>query len=256
MSFLARGLSNLIGIVAPVVHSFKVLKKPTKPKLIQCLHFWTIYGSFLITDWFLTTFFISCFIPFYDFFCLSFVVLLSAPHLGFASMLYTKFLAPFLRKYERRIDNVTSTVMNKVWEKLPAVAMTAPALLASVANALNSSEVAVERLEVEEIDSSIEFIQHRRPASRSVSRSRNPRLLNPIQIAPAVDQDFEMQEEEESDENDENDGGDVFYNLRDREVKQEVLDDEDFAPRVVPSPRAAASGLRSRPQTRSRSMRY
>lgn len=153
MSFLARGLSNLIGIVAPVIGSFKVLKKPTKPRLvgempfftlkiapktrffdfqIECMHYWTIYGSFLIVDWFLSTFYVSCFIPFYDFFILTFTVLMAIPHIGFASVLYTKFLAPFLRKYERRIDNISAKLMDKVWENMPIVASAVPAVLASV----------------------------------------------------------------------------------------------------------------------------
>lgn len=35
MSFLARGLSNLIGIVVPIIAAFKILKKPTNKQLVS-----------------------------------------------------------------------------------------------------------------------------------------------------------------------------------------------------------------------------
>ncbi|EFO89008.1 hypothetical protein CRE_06670 [Caenorhabditis remanei] len=251
MSFLARGLSNLIGIVAPVIHSFKVLKKPTRPKLIQCLHFWTIYGSFLICDWFLNTFFISCFIPFYDFFVLSFITLLSVPHLGFASVLYTKFLAPFLRKNERRIDGITMAVMLRLWECMPAVAMTVPAVMASIVNAFNTPMADIPQLEVEEMeDSLIEIHSQSRPSVSS--RRVSSRIVQRVQ--PALDLSFEIQDESE---NDENDGGDVFREFPVRQVKQEeILDEEervDHAPSSLRRRPAPTIAMRTRRQLRSQS---
>ncbi|EGT41365.1 hypothetical protein CAEBREN_00940 [Caenorhabditis brenneri] len=260
MSFLARGLSNLIGIVAPVIHSFKVLKKPTKPKLIQSLHFWTIYGTFLVTDWFLNTFFISCIIPFYDFFVLTFIVLLSIPHLGFASILYTKFLAPFLRKYERRIDSITGAMVEQMLQRMPAVAMAVPAVLASVVMAFNAPLMDIPQLEVEEMDDEVEVLQsiplRRRSNSRSVSRNSGMRTpVNPVH--QLLDRSFEIQEE---DENDENDGGDsVFGRPHMRNVKSELLEEmeeqqDDFvvfgkqaasASRAIPPLRRSTRQLRS-----------
>uniref|UniRef100_A0A1I7UGX6 Receptor expression-enhancing protein n=1 Tax=Caenorhabditis tropicalis TaxID=1561998 RepID=A0A1I7UGX6_9PELO len=220
MSFLARGLSNLIGIVAPVVHSFKVLKKPTKPKLIGCLHYWTIYGSLLIVDWFLTTFYISCFIPFYDMFMLTFTLLLAVPHIGFASMMYSKFLAPFLRKYERRIDKITATLVDKAWQYVPVVAMTVPAVMASMVSAFEAStQPTSSQLEIEEMDD---------------ADGHRPIILN---------QSFEIQEDEEEED------GDVFRPIIKREIPDE---DDDFV--VFPKPMIQRATMRTRRQTRSSSV--
>ncbi|CAI2347051.1 unnamed protein product [Caenorhabditis sp. 36 PRJEB53466] len=151
MSFLARGLSNLIGIVVPIVHTFKILKKPTNKKLIQSTQYWAVYGSLLVIDWLLNTFFISCLIPFYDFFILTFTVLMAIPQVGFATVLYTKFLAPFLRKYERRIDRLSGKIVDKMWERLPLMVITLPAVLASMVTAIaDAPPVPYSALEIEE----------------------------------------------------------------------------------------------------------
>uniref|UniRef100_A0A8R1DHR4 Receptor expression-enhancing protein n=1 Tax=Caenorhabditis japonica TaxID=281687 RepID=A0A8R1DHR4_CAEJA len=207
MSFLARGLSNLIGLVVPILQAFKILKKPTNKKLTQSVHYWSVYGSFLIIDWFLTTFFITCFIPFYDFFVLVFTIGMAVPQLGVAPMLYTKFLAPALRKYERRIDRGSAIISNKAWENMPVMANMASSVLASACEALMAPPVLETTLEIDEIDISTEICRSERKSSKAA------KIQAPVRCFEIQDDDdvevFEpfpttavvKQEEPDSDEN-------------------------------------------------------
>ncbi|CAB3404533.1 unnamed protein product [Caenorhabditis bovis] len=186
MSFIFRGLSSLIGTIIPCFYSFKALKKPTNVKLTQCVQYWSVYSAYLAIDYIVSTTFITCFIPFYDFLTFIFVLYIAIPQLGGASFVYKKILAPFLRKKERDFDKIISAVMTKAISYAPSFISSAVDMIKSLINSTSTAFI--------EYQDDVDIVPNRFRKTRIQNELRNrPATLPVIDIKPEIiDDEYEL----------------------------------------------------------------
>lgn len=100
--FGARFLTNLVGFVYPIYASFKALKTPDVKDDALWLTYWVVFGFFSLIE--SATDVLFFWIPFYNFVKMAFLIYLYAPQTQGANHIFNQFINPFLKKYERDID--------------------------------------------------------------------------------------------------------------------------------------------------------
>jgi receptor expression-enhancing protein 5/6 len=96
-------ICNLVGFVLPAYKSIKAIESECKEDDTQWLTYWVVYGAFMIVEFFSDI--ILSWFPFYFLAKLIFLTWCMAPYQwNGASFIYFKFLQPFVKKHERRID--------------------------------------------------------------------------------------------------------------------------------------------------------
>jgi len=101
--FGARFLTNLVGFVYPIYASFKALKSPSTDDDALWLTYWVVFGLFSLIE--SATDVLFFWIPFYNLVKMVFLVYLYAPQTRGANHIFNQFINPFLKRYEREIDN-------------------------------------------------------------------------------------------------------------------------------------------------------
>ncbi|KHJ31731.1 putative hva22 family tb2 dp1 protein [Erysiphe necator] len=108
----ARLLSSIPTFLFPVFASYKALKTSDPSLLTPWLMYWVVLACALfIESW---TTFILCWIPFYSWIRLCFLLYLILPQTQGANVLYISHVHPFLQKNEHLIDEFISSFHDRV----------------------------------------------------------------------------------------------------------------------------------------------
>jgi receptor expression-enhancing protein 5/6 len=105
---------NLLGVVYPAYLSFKALESEGHADDKQWLCYWVVFGAFTTTDTLTDS--LLCWVPFYQPTKLLMLLFLAWPETRGAQLVYDRFLQPFLKKHEIKIDEALSNVGEKVQE--------------------------------------------------------------------------------------------------------------------------------------------
>lgn len=102
IGFLNGFIVTLFGVVYPAYKSFKAIESVAKDDDTQWLIYWVVFACFQLIES-LTDFFVSWF-PFYYELKLAALVALQWPEMGFAQLVYRKYVRRFLVEQEETID--------------------------------------------------------------------------------------------------------------------------------------------------------
>jgi receptor expression-enhancing protein 5/6 len=105
---------NLLGVVYPAYMSFKALESEGHADDKQWLCYWVVFGVFTTTDTLTDS--LLCWVPFYQPTKLLMLLFLAWPETRGAQLVYDRFLQPFLKKHQIKIDEALSNVGEKVQE--------------------------------------------------------------------------------------------------------------------------------------------
>jgi receptor expression-enhancing protein 5/6 len=105
---------NLLGVVYPAYMSFKALESEGHADDKQWLCYWVAFGAFTTID--TVTDSLLFWVPFYQPIKLLALLFLAWPETRGAQLVYDRFLQPFLKKHESKIDEALSNVEEKVQE--------------------------------------------------------------------------------------------------------------------------------------------
>ena len=102
--FGASIVANFIGVMYPAFQSFKALESPNSDDDKKWLTYWLVFSAFSIMDHFAAM--VLTYVPFYYIFKLCFLVYLFHPMTDGAVVIYSRYLYPTYKKYEKNIDNL------------------------------------------------------------------------------------------------------------------------------------------------------
>jgi receptor expression-enhancing protein 5/6 len=108
IGYLDVYITNIVGIVFPTYWSIKAIESAEADDDKQWLTYWIVFALFSLTDLF--SGFILRFIPFYFFFKLIFLIVLMAPNIRGATIVYDNVIRKIFLKYEKDLDNLTSKI--------------------------------------------------------------------------------------------------------------------------------------------------
>ena len=101
-------LVSIVGFLYPAYRSFKALESDDKDDDTQWLTYWVVYAFFTVfdemTSWILNL------MPFYFMIKLVLMIWMFWPTTNGALTIYNSVLAPFLRKYQAKIDKHVDNV--------------------------------------------------------------------------------------------------------------------------------------------------
>jgi ubiquitin-protein ligase len=106
--------TNFVGVIYPAYMSFKALESVNHKDDKQWLCYWVVFGAFTTADQVTNS--LLFWVPFYKPIKLLVLLFLAWPETHAAEMVYDKFLHPFLKKHEAKIDEAPSLSESKVQE--------------------------------------------------------------------------------------------------------------------------------------------
>ena len=121
-------LVSIVGFLYPAYRSFKALESDDKDDDTQWLTYWVVYAFFTVfdemTSWILNL------MPFYFMIKLVLMIWMFWPTTNGALTIYNTVLAPFLRKYQDKIDKHVDSVEKKFDEGVRFAKDKAPGVMA------------------------------------------------------------------------------------------------------------------------------
>lgn len=109
VGYLDVYITNIVGIVFPAYWSIKAIESDEADDDKQWLTYWIVFALFSLLDLF--SGFILRFIPFYFFFKLIFLIVMMAPNIKGATIVYDNVIRKIFKKYESDLDNLTNKVI-------------------------------------------------------------------------------------------------------------------------------------------------
>jgi receptor expression-enhancing protein 5/6 len=106
--------TNFVGVIYPAYMSFKALESVNRKDDKQWLCYWVVFGAFTTADQ--VTDSLLFWVPFYKPIKLLALLFLAWPETHAAEMVYDKFLHPFLKKHEAKIDEALAFAESKMQE--------------------------------------------------------------------------------------------------------------------------------------------
>lgn len=106
--------TNLLGIVYPGYMSFKAVESHDRKDDKQWLTYWVAFGAFTTIDTITDS--VLFWLPFYQPTKLLVLLFLAWPETHGAQLVYDKFIQPFLKKHEKKIDEALSNAGEKIHE--------------------------------------------------------------------------------------------------------------------------------------------
>ncbi|KAF0981361.1 hypothetical protein FDP41_000275 [Naegleria fowleri] len=104
-------ICHLVSFILPAYASFKAIRSPQSNDDKHWLIYWIIYALIHVFEYYLLV--IVVFIPFYWEIKFFFIIWLIAPQTRGATLLYVKYVEPFLNKHEQEIDEQVSNVQKR-----------------------------------------------------------------------------------------------------------------------------------------------
>uniref|UniRef100_A0A915HLF7 Receptor expression-enhancing protein n=1 Tax=Romanomermis culicivorax TaxID=13658 RepID=A0A915HLF7_ROMCU len=102
-ALISRVLILTIGTLYPAYKSYKGVKSRNVREYVKWMMYWIIFAFYLCVEA-LTDIFVAFWLPLYYEIKIIFVIWLLSPYTKGASLLYRKFVHPFLLKHEKEID--------------------------------------------------------------------------------------------------------------------------------------------------------
>ena len=102
INLFSKYITCLVGVILPAYWSIKAIESPQYDDDKQWLTYWAIYGLFTFLDQFANI--ILRIFPFYFIFKIIFLIWCFMPNTMGALFIYNKFVAPYFKKYEDKID--------------------------------------------------------------------------------------------------------------------------------------------------------
>ena len=102
INLFSKYITCLVGVTLPAYWSIKAIESPQYDDDKQWLTYWAIYGLFTLLDQFANI--ILRIFPFYFIFKIIFLIWCFMPNTMGALFIYNKFVAPYFKKYEDKID--------------------------------------------------------------------------------------------------------------------------------------------------------
>ena len=102
INIFSKYITCLVGVTLPAYWSIKAIESPQYDDDKQWLTYWAIYGLFTLLDQFANI--ILRIFPFYFIFKIIFLIWCFMPNTMGALFIYNKFVAPYFKKYEDKID--------------------------------------------------------------------------------------------------------------------------------------------------------
>ena len=102
INLFSKYITCLVGVILPAYWSIKAIESPQYDDDKQWLTYWAIYGLFTLLDQFANI--ILRIFPFYFIFKIIFLIWCFMPNTMGALFIYNKFVAPYFKKYEDKID--------------------------------------------------------------------------------------------------------------------------------------------------------
>ena len=102
VNIFSKYITCIVGVILPAYWSIKAIESPEYDDDKQWLTYWAIYGLFTLLDQFASI--ILRIFPFYFIFKIIFLIWCFMPNTMGALFIYNKFVGPYFKKYEERID--------------------------------------------------------------------------------------------------------------------------------------------------------
>ena len=102
INIFSKYITCIVGVILPAYWSIKAIESPEYDDDKQWLTYWAIYGLFTLLDQFANI--ILRIFPFYFIFKIIFLIWCFMPNTMGALFIYNKFVRPYFKKYEERID--------------------------------------------------------------------------------------------------------------------------------------------------------
>lgn len=102
-ALISRVLILTVGTLYPAYKSYKGVKSRNVREYVKWMMYWIIFALYLCVEA-LTDIFVAFWLPLYYEIKIIFVIWLLSPYTKGASLLYRKFVHPFLLKHEKEID--------------------------------------------------------------------------------------------------------------------------------------------------------
>ena len=102
INLFSKYITCLVGVILPAYWSIKAIESPQYDDDKQWLTYWAIYGLFTLLDQFANI--ILRIFPFSFIFKIIFLIWCFMPNTMGALFIYNKFVAPYFKKYEDKID--------------------------------------------------------------------------------------------------------------------------------------------------------
>ena len=102
INIFSQYITCIVGVILPAYWSIKAIESPEFDDDKQWLTYWAIYGLFTLLDKFANI--ILRIFPFYVRFKIIFLIWCFMPNTMGALFIYNKFVGPYFKKYEERID--------------------------------------------------------------------------------------------------------------------------------------------------------
>ena len=102
INFFGKYITCIVGVTLPAYWSIKAIESPYFDDDKQWITYWAIYGIFTLIDQFANI--VLRIIPFYFVIKILFLIWCFMPNTMGALFIYNKFVGPYFRKYENKID--------------------------------------------------------------------------------------------------------------------------------------------------------
>ena len=102
INIFSKYITCIVGVILPAYWSIKAIESPEYDDDKQWLTYWAIYGLFTLLDQFASI--ILRIFPFYFIFKIIFLIWCFMPNTMGALFIYNKFVGPYFKKYEEKID--------------------------------------------------------------------------------------------------------------------------------------------------------
>ena len=102
INLFGKYITCIVGVTLPAYWSIKAIESPYFDDDKQWITYWAIYGIFTLIDQFANI--VLRIIPFYFVIKILFLIWCFMPNTMGALFIYNKFVGPYFRKYENKID--------------------------------------------------------------------------------------------------------------------------------------------------------
>lgn len=111
-AFGGSPVANLVGFIYPTYRSYKALKSESKADDTQWLTYWVVYAFFIVFEGFSD--FLMSWIPLYYIAKIGFLWFCMSPTFQGSSIMFHKFIEPFLDSTSKTLDEVEEDVRDAV----------------------------------------------------------------------------------------------------------------------------------------------